>query len=155
MCIWLYRIRQTYSIPIKFMTLVVLFSSLEHTFTTIKTKFKFSIFFCIFCRSLWGHVNSRPPVQEVPVSVFCESHPWHCHPLYFKSGEINSCELSPFPISIPNCHKKSPNSEQIECFFWPNFSKIMTPNLANRAHWAWDRNPPTNIPNMTMTKKHP
>ena len=82
------------------MTLVVLFSSLEHIFTTIKTKFRIFIF-CISTGPNGGIcVTFRPPVQggsNELNSKFLSSIILYNHPSYFKSGEINSCRLSPLP----------------------------------------------------------
>ena len=81
------------------MTSLVLFSSLEHTFTTIKTKFKILIF-CIFTGPHGVCGIFRPPVQggsNELISKFLSSMTLYNHPSYFKSGEINSCRLSPLP----------------------------------------------------------
>ena len=98
-CTWLYRAQPTYTILIE-MTWVVLFGSLEHILTTIKRKFRFS-YLCILYRFLWRHVNfSDPLYRGVPVNWFqisLSSMTLYNHPSYFKSGEINSRELSPLP----------------------------------------------------------
>ena len=81
---------------------MVLFSSLEHIFTTIKTNFKIYIFFCISI-GLHGVCGIfRPHVQgssKELISTFLSSMILYNHPSYFKSGEINSCRLSPVPSS--------------------------------------------------------
>ena len=80
---------------------MVLFSSLEHIFTTIITKFKI----LIFCISTGPHGVCgifRPPVQggsNELISKFLSSMILYNYPSYFKSGEINSCRLSPLPIN--------------------------------------------------------
>ena len=82
---------------------MVLFSSLEHIFTTIKTKFKISIF-CIFTGPYGGTWNLQTPCpvqggSNELISKFLSSMILYNHSSYFKSGEINSCKLSPLPIS--------------------------------------------------------
>ena len=72
-CVWLYRVRQTHIFPIK-MAWLVLFSLLEHVYTTIKIKFKF-LNFWIFYRSLWGHAKF---FRGVPVNWYQKYyHLWH------------------------------------------------------------------------------
>ena len=80
---------------------MILFSSLEHIFTTIKTKFKI----VIFCISTGPHRGVcgifRPPCtggSNELISKFSSSMILYNRPSYFKSGEINSCRLSPLPI---------------------------------------------------------
>ena len=46
------------------------------------------------------HGIFRPPVQggsSELISNFLSSMIWYNHSSYFKSGEINSCRLSPLP----------------------------------------------------------
>ena len=94
-----------YNLPIRLqlkMIWVVLLSSLEHIYTTIKTKFRLS-YFCIFYRSLWGMQTFQTPVHAGScelISKFLSSMTLYNHPLYSKSDEINSCELSPLPNNI-------------------------------------------------------
>ena len=70
--------------------------------TTIKTKFKISIF-CIFTGPYGGTWNLQTPVQggsSELISKFLSSMILYNHSSYFKSGEINSCRLSPLPTSV-------------------------------------------------------
>ena len=81
------------------MTYVVLFSVLEHIFTTIKTKSKIVFAFLqvpmgvcgIFRQLVQGGSNEL-------ISKFLSSMILYNHPSYLKSGEIYSCRLSPIPI---------------------------------------------------------
>ena len=78
---------------------MVLFSSLEYIFTTIKTEFKILIF-CIFTGPHGGMWNFQTPCtggSNELISKFLSSMILYNHPSYFKSGEINSCRLSPLP----------------------------------------------------------
>ena len=83
------------------MTLVVLFSSLKHIFTTIKTKFKIFIF--SISAGPYGVCGIfRPPVQggsSELILKFVSCMILYNHSSYFKSGEINSCRLTPLPTS--------------------------------------------------------
>ena len=109
------------------MTWVVLFNSLEHIFTTIKTKFEFS-YFCIFYRALWGTCKFfRPPVQGGScelISKFLPSMTLYKYPSYFKSEEINSRELSPLPNPT---HYPSPNP-------WTHSEETKKANNSNHAN---------------------
>ena len=92
--IWLYKVQPTYTIWIK-MTWVVLFSSLEHILTTIKTKFQFS-YFCILYRFLLGYVNFLDPLYRG--FLWIDFKFFIIHDILqssFICGEINNCELSP------------------------------------------------------------
>ena len=79
---------------------MVLFSSLEHIFTTIKTKFKILIF-CISTGPHGGMWNFQTPCtgggSNELISKFLSSMILYNHPSYFKGGEINSCRISPLP----------------------------------------------------------
>ena len=104
LCIWLWRVCQTYTIPIK-VTLVVLFSSLEHIFTKIKTKFKFSFFSAFstgLCGGTWTLQTSCTGGFLWIDFRFLSSMTLYNHLSYFKSVEINSFELSPLPTCMFN-----------------------------------------------------
>ena len=69
-----------------------------------KQNSKFS-FFLHFYRSLWRYVESSDPLyggggSSELISNFLLSMILYNHSSYFKSGEINSCRLSPLPIRI-------------------------------------------------------
>ena len=78
---------------------MVLFSSLEYIFTTIKTKFNIFIF-CISTGphgGMWNFQTSCTGGFNELISKFLSSVILYNHPSYFKSGERNSCRLSPLP----------------------------------------------------------
>ena len=80
------------------MTQVVLFSSLELIFTTIKTKFKIFIF--LHLGPYRGMQNIQAPCSggsSKLISNFLSSMILYNHSSYLKSGEINNCRLSPLP----------------------------------------------------------
>ena len=92
---------------------MVLFSSLEHIFTTIKTKFKIFIFFFFF---FFLHFPMgvcgifRPAVQGfqwIDFKIFIiSSMILYNQSSYFKSGEINGVDFYKFHTSImwPHFH---------------------------------------------------
>ena len=112
---------------------MVLFSSLEHIFTTIKTKFKISIF--AFLQVPMGVRGIfRPPVQggsSELISKFLSSMILYNHSSYFKSGEINSYRLSPIPINnyIGIIHIPEPHLRRTISWFRAFCSKL--------SKWSW------------------
>ena len=87
---------------------MILFSSLEHIFTTFKTKFKIFIF-CISSEPHGGMWNLQTPCtgdSNELISKFLSSMILYNHPSYFKSGEINSCRLSPLPNPGDECYNR-------------------------------------------------
>ena len=92
------------------MTLVV---SLEHIFTTLEQNSKFS-FFCISTGPHEVMGNLQTPCtgwfQWIDFKIFI-IYDIVQSSFIFKSGEINSCRLSPLPNSIINTGvKKGPDS---------------------------------------------
>ena len=63
--------------------------------------FFFFFFFSFLYKSLWGYVESSDPLYREGsselISKLLSSMLLYNHSSYFKSGEINSCRLSPLP----------------------------------------------------------
>ena len=86
---------------------MVLFSSLDHGTHFYHNQNKIQNFhFLHFYRPPMGVCGIfRPPVQggsNELISKFLSSMILYNHPSYFKSGEINSCRLSPLPTRTLN-----------------------------------------------------